>query len=436
MPTTNFAAGTVITSAWLNEVNSHVFSGRSYDGLAFNVRDPLYGAKGDGTTDDTAAIQSAINAADTASGSGGALVVFPPGTYKITGTLELPSHIILEGGNCVIRQFTNNIPIISVKSTVDVQQWGIQNFVLEFASQQTSSQTLGVGIRVANTKLSYNWWVKNVAVNYACDGLLAPETSGSYAFTCTIENFTAVAASRWAINFSCDASTGGNTNVNVTNAWALQFNGSEIAGSKGFRFRACYASRFNSLYADHTQSTFCEFTQCEGLWGELTAESCDFSQTSAGQLVIMSFADCAGSRRLLKFISNTFVASGGGEIYMVRDTISTGTRNLDVDLYVSELNTYSGPSAIYEMVPSAGMRIYNKEARLDKTANLADFSPATPRIWTWHGYRRWARGNTASRPTLNSADIGYLYQDNTLDSDGKPIWWNGTAWVDYAGTVV
>jgi hypothetical protein len=289
---------------------------------------------------------------------------------------------------------------------------------------------------VSNTKLSYNWWIENVQVNYACDGILGPETAGSFAFTARITNFTATNAACWAINLSCDSGTGGNTNIVVQNCWSLQTNGSEIAGSKGFRFKACFASRFEALYADHIQSTFCEFTSCEGVWGELTAESCDFSQTSAGALNVMVFSDCLGNRRLIKFISNTFVASGTGEIYMVRDTTSAGTRRLDLDLYVSELNTYTGPSSIYEMVPSAGMRIYNNQARLDKTENLADFTAATPRIFTWNGYRRWSRGNTASRPVLNALDYGYLYQDNTLDSDGKPIFWNGTAWVDATGTVV
>lgn len=35
-------------------------------------------------------------------------------------------------------------------------------------------------------------------------------------------------------------------------------------------------------------------------------------------------------------------------------------------------------------------------------------------------------GTTAERPTLTSADIGYVYFDTTISS---PIWWNGTEWV-------
>ncbi len=59
-------------------------SGTSISGF-FDVTS--YGAKGDGTTDDTAAIQSAINAA-----GGYGLVWFPQGTYLISSALLPPSN--------------------------------------------------------------------------------------------------------------------------------------------------------------------------------------------------------------------------------------------------------------------------------------------------------------------------------------------------------
>jgi len=53
-----------------------------------------FGAKGDGVTDDTAAIQSAINAAATA---GGGSVVFKVARYFTTGTFVVPSGVVLGG---------------------------------------------------------------------------------------------------------------------------------------------------------------------------------------------------------------------------------------------------------------------------------------------------------------------------------------------------
>lgn len=55
-------------------------------GQVFNVK--AYGATGNGTTDDTAAIQAAITAAVVTGGT----VFFPPGTYDITSTLGVPSQ--------------------------------------------------------------------------------------------------------------------------------------------------------------------------------------------------------------------------------------------------------------------------------------------------------------------------------------------------------
>jgi hypothetical protein len=60
----------------LSAVNFNAISKR----LVISVKDPPYGAKGDGTTDDYAAIKAAAAAINTA---GGGVLVFPPGTYKI-----------------------------------------------------------------------------------------------------------------------------------------------------------------------------------------------------------------------------------------------------------------------------------------------------------------------------------------------------------------
>lgn len=46
------------------------------------------------------------------------------------------------------------------------------------------------------------------------------------------------------------------------------------------------------------------------------------------------------------------------------------------------------------------------------------------------------KGTTANRPVLSSTNYGVMYFDTTLDVDGKPIWWNGVAWVDATGAIV
>lgn len=64
-------------------------------GLLFNVKDPTYGAKGDGATDDTAAIQAALTAAAVSGGT----VYFPPGVYRTTATLTFDYNVNLVGAS-------------------------------------------------------------------------------------------------------------------------------------------------------------------------------------------------------------------------------------------------------------------------------------------------------------------------------------------------
>lgn len=60
-------------------------------GIFVNVK--KYGAKGDGITDDTAAIQGALDSLETSGGT----VFVPSGHYKITGTLTMHSNVNLIG---------------------------------------------------------------------------------------------------------------------------------------------------------------------------------------------------------------------------------------------------------------------------------------------------------------------------------------------------
>ena len=62
-------------------------------GFVFSVKDELYGAVGDGTTDDTASIQSAIDAASATGGT----IFFPDGTYKLSSRLSIFGGLTFSG---------------------------------------------------------------------------------------------------------------------------------------------------------------------------------------------------------------------------------------------------------------------------------------------------------------------------------------------------
>lgn len=47
-----------------------------------------------------------------------------------------------------------------------------------------------------------------------------------------------------------------------------------------------------------------------------------------------------------------------------------------------------------------------------------------------------SRGTSDTRPALSADEFGVLFMDNSLAAAGKPIWWNGSNWVDSTGTIV
>lgn len=76
----------------------------------FNVQSPIFGATGDGSTPDGAAIQLAIDAAASA---GGGTVFFPGGTYSIGNTqLLVPSGVSILGAGA------NAVSIVSTRTVV------------------------------------------------------------------------------------------------------------------------------------------------------------------------------------------------------------------------------------------------------------------------------------------------------------------------------
>jgi hypothetical protein len=54
--------------------------------------------------------------------------------------------------------------------------------------------------------------------------------------------------------------------------------------------------------------------------------------------------------------------------------------------------------------------------------------------WTLFGST--LKGTTANRPSGSTVALGQLYLDTTLAANGKPIFWNGSLWVDYSGASV
>ena len=120
----------------------------------FNVMG--YGARGDGVTDDTTAIQNALNAANTA---GGGTVAFPAGVY-LTTSLTLFSNVHLRGAG-----ITATILRLKNATNADLLSGGATNVALiNLAAASGTSNTGGLT----------NWGLYDLTL----DGNLAGQTAG------------------------------------------------------------------------------------------------------------------------------------------------------------------------------------------------------------------------------------------------------------------
>jgi hypothetical protein len=107
----------------------------------------LLGARGNGSTDDTSAIQDAI---DMVSGSGGGKVWFPEGTYQLSSELDIPSDVGLHGAgldSTVLRMATTASATEIVKTAPTSATLGSRNIVMQDMTLRGNSNT-GVAVQM------------------------------------------------------------------------------------------------------------------------------------------------------------------------------------------------------------------------------------------------------------------------------------------------
>ncbi|NEU76503.1 hypothetical protein PI95_029310 [Hassallia byssoidea VB512170] len=146
-----FAAITMLTSGFavaIQPVSSKLMTLKEF----VSVKD--FGAVGDGITDDSSAIQSAVTASNK--------VYIPAGTYKITKGITIPSNreIFGDGAGTIIQLAANSITAFSTGNSSDSSNIFIHNLLID-GGGQTSTISTGfrgcVGIyatRISNLKIN------------------------------------------------------------------------------------------------------------------------------------------------------------------------------------------------------------------------------------------------------------------------------------------
>lgn len=221
-----WASGDSLTPSTLNaRVPSWVSSALSATGLGvYSVTE--YGATGNGSTDDSAAIQSAARAAALADG----ILKFPPLTYRVTSKVTILSAV--QGDGALIASEITNGPTLELGTATDYYR---RKFSVLPRVQQSLKTTTGwaystdIGVRLLNTLESFVWipHVRLFAVGVDVRG----EGTGNVYNTIALGQLE---TNKIGFQSSSDNTGWSNENVVLGGRWFA--NSNEGAGVSGARF--------------------------------------------------------------------------------------------------------------------------------------------------------------------------------------------------------
>lgn len=320
MADTTFTSGTTITSAWLNDINDFVYTS------PLNVK--LYGAVGDGITDDTAAIQAALTAAYNSGAQPSRNVFFPAGTYIISDTLTCQSNMFGEGPFCngtgTILKWTGSAAKV-FNFPLYVSGWTFEGFRIDTTSvtSDTAMMYFALGLNGASFRdvefKGYHTGASFGGTYANHDGIYIVGGSGATKYDMSQNRFERVffLRCRDGITMSGDPASGGPGNGNTFDgcfSWCSR-NTIKLFGANNTIINC----EFNTESGQHTvvQSGgyAVGWTYIGNSWG--TAASSNGNQPI--------YADTGGAAAVCAIFGGTVENSdGGGVPSIVRDAGPTG----------------------------------------------------------------------------------------------------------------
>lgn len=357
-----------------------------------------FGALGDGTTDDTSAIQLACDCS---------VVPRVPvkvlyKTYRVS-TINLPSRLVMQGdqGRAYGGTFKSNSTGAVFKCAT---AYGETNIVLEGGFILDGNNTASSCIDVAGaTGLNMD----RINIKNATVGILMTGNSGGLAlfnrcrFTDTLATAVQISAGVLDVTFqfcmfASTSTTGIYTDASWTGDHLRVYNCTFDLGVCDYHVRCEHVSGNDSNHLIHK--------------GNRHDGSCFVANICVGRYVYADIQDngISGST------SPIAITIDGYECYLANNFLN----DKGISFGVNSKYCRAGPQR-WGFSPNQYVDSGDRNFILESKGGVR------------------AKGTTAERPVLlATAQFGYTYLDTTLDADGKPIWWNGAAWVDATGAVV
>jgi hypothetical protein len=251
---------------------------RAAYGLVVKVTDPAYGAKGNGTSDDTAALQAAVNAAAAASGE----VFLPRGTYKVSAPITLAAGVGIRGSGTSVTQINaTHAGAVFATATPGARTyfWRFENLRIA-GPGSTTAGSVGIDLdsvsSAAMTNVEVAGFEKAIRIRSSING------------GATYNRLTNVTASGCATGFSVEA-TGSNSTVftncraNACTSYGVRITDSNATIWIGGQIESCAVgfsvAATSSSLSDMTRLAFTRFESNTTAW-EITSANVRYAQIS------------------------------------------------------------------------------------------------------------------------------------------------------------